>query len=121
MLPVRLGSGMKSLMKFSATGSRREVGITLLGNGVPVGLAADTVSGGATERPTGNLDCEKSPTRSRALGTTTLEIVELATCRVPSRERKKNVRSLPLYPGNFTGPPTVPPTWLRRRGSTPAA
>ena len=88
MLPARLGSGMKFLTKFRATASNRESGITLPVNGVPVGLAGVTVSGGATARPAGSFDCEKLPTRSSALGTTTLENVELATCRVPSRERK---------------------------------
>src|SRR5436189_201443 len=85
---VTSGLRMKFLMKFSATGSSRDVGITLPGNGVPAGLAGVTVSGGATARPAGSFDCEKSPARSSALGATTLENVELATCRVPSMERK---------------------------------
>src|ERR1700736_70058 len=101
MLPARLGSGMKFLMKLCATGSRRDWGITLPENGIPIGVDGVTASGGATARPAGNFDCEKSPMRSSALGTTTFEKVELATCRVASRERKKNVRSLPLYPGSF--------------------
>src|ERR1700674_3357531 len=109
MLPGRLGSGKKSLLKFSATGSSREAGIMLFGNGTPWGLVAETVLGSATARPAGNGDFEKSPARSSALGTTTFENVELATWRVISTEVKKKVRSLPLYPGSFTGPPIVPP------------
>ena len=54
--------------------------------------AGVTVSGGATARPAGSLDCEKSPARSRALGTTTLENVELAERRL--REIQKLVGDL---------------------------
>src|SRR5215475_4818124 len=80
VLPGRFASGMYLLMMLSAVGSKRDVGMMLSGNGLPV-------SGSMI----GLVMAEKSPLRAAEVGTTA-ELMK-ATCdwRRPEYDPKKNV------------------------------
>src|SRR2546430_2339794 len=61
----------------------------------------------------------KTPERMAAEGTVAVTTDGALRLLVLCQEKNRKVRSFPLYSfGIHTGPPSVPPNWLRRNGGT---
>src|ERR1700687_3008265 len=95
---------------FKATGFSRFAGMTLFGKGSPLRGSIIWIGAGSPER-TGSSSSDKSPLRNSAVGTLANSTLRGAVSRSPWQSPKATSLFL------MTGPPSVPPNWLRRKGS----